>query len=65
MDYNYPKFWNNYINDYSIDKTYHILLNIKTNENRIKLLNHNKSLGIYHSRVGNLNSSGKYTLFLD
>ena len=35
-------------------------------DDRIKIINHNKNLGVYHSRVeAVLNSNGKYILFLD
>ena len=54
------------VNDCSIDNTSNILLRLQSNENRIKIVNHNKNLGIYHSRVDAiLNSNGKYILFLD
>jgi glycosyltransferase involved in cell wall biosynthesis len=54
------------VNDYSIDHTYEILLKLQKQDERIKIINHSKNLGIYHSRAeGVLNSKSKYILFLD
>ena len=54
------------INDYSLDNTLYILTKLQKEDNRIKIINHSKNLGTYHSRVeGPLNSKGKYILYLD
>ena len=54
------------VNDYSIDHTYEILIKLQKQDERIKIINHSKNLGIYHSRAeGVLNSKSKYILFLD
>ena len=54
------------INDFSNDNTTTILYNIQKEDNRIKIINHNKNLGVYHSRAeAVLNSNGNYILFLD
>ena len=54
------------INDFSNDNTRFIIAKIQKEDSRIKIINHNKNLGVYHSRVeAVLNSNGKYILFLD
>ena len=54
------------VNDFSIDNTFSILMKLQNEDNRIKIINHSKNLGTYHSRVeGVLNSKGIYILFLD
>ena len=54
------------INDNSIDNTYQILKKLQKEDPRIKIINHSKNLGTYHSRAeGALNSKSKYILFLD
>ena len=54
------------INDLSNDNTYNIIAQLKKKDNRIKIINHVKNLGTYHSRVeGVVNSRGKYIIFLD
>ena len=54
------------INDFSNDNTIHIIKKMQKEDNRIKLINHNQNLGVYHSRVeAVLNSNGYYILFLD
>lgn len=54
------------INDYSDDKSYAIIERLQLQNNKIKIINHERNLGIYKSRVDAvLNSKGKYTLFLD
>ena len=54
------------VNDNSIDKTNKLLMKFQKKDDRIKVINHSKNLGIYHSRVeGVLNSKSKYILFLD
>ena len=54
------------INDFSNDNTYEVINRLQSEDNRIKIINHNQNLGTYHSRVeGVLNSKGKYMLFLD
>jgi glycosyltransferase involved in cell wall biosynthesis len=54
------------INDFSNDNTRFIIEKMEKEDDRIKIINHNKNLGVYHSRVeAVLNSNGKYILFLD
>ena len=54
------------VNDFSNDNTEKIIRKIQLEDHRIKIINHNSNLGVYHSRVeGALNSKGKYILFLD
>jgi glycosyltransferase involved in cell wall biosynthesis len=54
------------VNDFSNDNTYDIINRLQSEDIRIKIINHNKNLGTYHSRVeGVLNSKGKYILFID
>ena len=54
------------VNDFSNDNTEKIIRKIQLEDNRIKIINHSKNLGVYHSRVeAALNSKGKYILFLD
>ena len=53
------------INDFSNDNTYNILKGIQLN-NKIKIINHPKNLGLYASRVdGILNAKGKYIILMD
>ena len=54
------------INDFSNDSTLNVITKLKSQDNRIKIINHSNNKGIYHSRVeGVLNSRGKYIIFLD
>ena len=54
------------INDFSNDHTSNIINRLQSEDIRIKIINHNKNLGTYHSRVeGVLNSNGKNILFVD
>ena len=54
------------VNDFSNDDTERIIKKLQLEDNRIKIIKHNKNLGVYHSRVeAVLNSKGKYILFLD
>jgi len=54
------------VNDNSNDKTYEVLIKLQKRDERIKIINHSKNLGAYHSRAeGVLNSKSKYILFLD
>jgi glycosyltransferase involved in cell wall biosynthesis len=54
------------VNDNSIDKTNKLLMKLQKKDRRIKIINHSKNLGTYHSRVeGVLNSKSEYILFLD
>lgn len=55
------------INDFSNDDTLNIINNLKLKYNqKIKIINHIKNLGVYASRVdGILNSSGKYIILMD
>jgi len=52
------------VNDYSNDNTLNIIKEIKNN--KIKIINHSKNLGVFASRVDCiLNSSGKYIILMD
>jgi glycosyltransferase involved in cell wall biosynthesis len=52
------------VNDYSNDNTLNIINEIKNN--KIKIINHSKNLGLFASRVDCiLNSSGKYIILMD
>ena len=54
------------VNDCSKDKTIDIVLNKFKTDNRIKIINHIKNLGLYASRVtGILNSKGKFIILMD
>ena len=54
------------VNDFSKDNTLKYIEKLQMEDARIKIINHDKNLGTYHSRVeGVLNSKGKYILFLD
>ena len=54
------------VNDNSIDNTYKILKKLQKEDERIKVINHSKNHGTYHSRVeGVFNSKSNYILFLD
>ena len=39
------------INDFSIDETERIIRDLQLTDSRIKLVNHFKNLGVYHSRI--------------
>ena len=54
------------VNDFSKDETENIIRNLQSKDNRIKLVNHYKNLGVYHSRIeAILNSKGEYILLMD
>ena len=54
------------INDFSKDNTENIIKRIQKEDNRIKLINHSKNLGVYRSRVESiLNAKGKYVILMD
>ena len=54
------------INDYSNDTTIDIIKRIQLKDDRIKIINHSKNLGVYRSRVDAiLSSRGKYILLMD
>ena len=54
------------VNDNSNDNTESIIKKLVLKENRIKVINHPKNLGVYASRVDAiLNSKGKYILLMD
>ena len=54
------------INDFSSDNTEDIIKRIQKEDDRIKLINHSKNLGVYRSRVESiLNAKGKYILLMD
>ena len=53
------------INDNSTDNSEKILERFKNND-KIKLINHEKNLGVYKSRIDSIfNAKGKYIIFLD
>lgn len=54
------------VNDASTDNTESIIKNIQSDDKRIKLVSHSKSLGVYRSRIESvLNSKSKYILLMD
>ena len=54
------------VNDCSDDKTEDILKRLKDQDDRIKIINHTKKLGVYASRIDELLSSkAKYIIFMD
>ena len=54
------------IDDFSVDNTKNIIKNQQIKNNKIRIIEHNKNLGIYRTRIdGFLNSNGKYILYLD
>lgn len=54
------------INDFSNDNTENIIKRIQKDDDRIKLINHSKNLGVYRSRVESiLNAKGKYIILMD
>ena len=54
------------VNDSSKDKTERIIRMLQLVDNRIKLVNHSKNLGVYHSRIeAILNYKGEYILLMD
>ena len=54
------------VNDFSLDNTKNIIQSWKLKDDRIKLINHSKNLGVYNSRVDAiLSSKGKYILLMD
>ena len=51
------------VNDNSNDQTINIIQRLKSKDNRIKIINHNKNLGVYASRVeAILYSKGEYII---
>ena len=54
------------VNDNSNDQTINIIQRLQSKDNRIKIINHNKNLGVYLSRVeAILYSKGEYILLID
>jgi len=54
------------VNDFSKDQTINIIQRLQYEDNRIKIINHNKNLGVYLSRVeAILYSKGEYILLID
>ena len=54
------------VNDNSIDNTENIIKRIQLEDDRIIILNHNKNLGVYTSRIeAILNAKGKYIIIMD
>ena len=54
------------VNDNSNDNTNKILEELQSGFNRIKIINHNKNLGVYKSRIDAVfNSKGKYIFYID
>ena len=66
LNQSFQKFEIIIINDFSNDNTENIIKRIQKEDNRIKLINHSKNLGVYRSRVESiLNSKGKYIILMD
>ena len=54
------------VNDGSTDETENIIKRIQSNDKRIKLVSHNKSLGVYRSRFEAIfNSKSEYIILMD
>lgn len=54
------------VNDFSNDNTIDIIMKLQLKDDRIRLINHLKNLGVYTSRVdGILASRGKYIILMD
>ena len=54
------------VNDNSNDNTEIIIKKLQLEDNRIKLINHFRNLGVYNSRINSaLNTNGKFVLFMD
>ena len=54
------------VNDFSSDNTIDIIMKLQLKDNRIRVINHSKNLGVYTSRVdGILASTGKYIILMD
>lgn len=54
------------VNDNSDDKTQFIIKEMQTEDARITIINHSKTLGVYHSRIESiLNANGKYIILMD
>ena len=54
------------VNDFSNDETEDIIRKLQSKDSRIKLVNHNKNLGVYRSRIeAILNGKGEYILLMD
>ena len=54
------------VNDFSKDETEDIIKKLQKSDNRIKLVNHKKNLGVYHSRIeAILNARGEYIILMD
>jgi glycosyltransferase involved in cell wall biosynthesis len=54
------------VNDYSTDNTLQIINRIKLKNNKIKLINHSKNLGLLATRMDCIqNSRGKYIILMD
>ncbi len=54
------------VNDFSQDNTENIIKRLQSEDDRIKLINHNTNLGLYRGRMeGMLNAKGKYVLLMD
>ena len=61
-----PKYFFWIFNDNSIDNTINIIKNLQAEGFRIKIIEHNKNLGVYSSRVESIkNAKGKYILLMD
>ena len=54
------------VNDASTDENENIIENIQLNDDRIKLITHERTLGVYSSRIQSiLNSRSKYIILMD
>jgi len=53
------------VNDFSNDETEDIIRKLQSKDSRIKLVNHDKNLGVYRSRIeAMLNAKGEYILLI-
>ena len=54
------------VNDFSNDETENIVKKLQSKDSRIKMINHDKNLGVYRSRIeAMLNAKGEYILLMD
>ena len=54
------------VDDKSTDETANIIKDLQLDDERIKIITHEKNLGVYHSRIESiLNSKSKYILLMD
>ena len=54
------------VNDNSNDNTEKIIKQLQLEDNRIRIINHHRNLGVYCSRIDSaFNTNGKFILFMD